>query len=72
MHPEDMVIMTTSSEAGLYRLMSWLSPSFPVGAYSYSHGIEYAFEAGDVTDPASLQTWIEGILAFGSGHTDGV
>ena len=59
MHPEDMVIMTTSSEAGLYRLMSWLSPSFPVGAYSYSHGIEYAFEAGDVTDPASLQTWIE-------------
>jgi urease accessory protein len=68
----DTVAMTTSADQGLYRLMSWLSPSFPVGAYSYSHGIEYAFEAGDVTDPASLQTWIEGILDFGSGRQDGV
>jgi len=64
--------MSINSEAGLYRLMSWLSPSFPVGAYSYSHGIEYAFEAGDVTDPESLRIWIEGILKFGSGRMDAV
>lgn len=69
--PIMVIPMTTNSNASLYRLMSWLSPSFPVGAYSYSHGIEYAFEAGDVTDPASLQHWIEGILEFGSGNTDG-
>ena len=31
---------------GLLRLMSWLSPSFPVGSFSYSHGIEQAVEAG--------------------------
>lgn len=64
--------MTTNSDAGLYRLMSWLSPSFPVGAYSYSHGIEYAYEAGDVVDLLSLQIWIEGILMFGSGRTDAI
>ena len=38
--------MTAASDAAFYRLMSWLSPSFPVGAFTYSHGIEYAVEAG--------------------------
>ena len=40
--------------AALYRLMAWLSPSFPVGAFSYSSGIEWAVEAGDITDAATL------------------
>ena len=40
--------------AALYRLMTWLSPSFPVGAFSYSSGIEWAVEAGDIVDAASL------------------
>ncbi len=64
--------MTIKADADLYRLMSWMSPAFPVGAYSYSHGIEYAFEAGDVTDAFGLQTWIEGILKFGSARLDGI
>jgi urease accessory protein UreF len=34
----------------LYRLMAWLSPAFPVGAFSYSSGIEWAVEAGDIKD----------------------
>ena len=34
----------------LYRLLSWLSPSYPVGAFAYSHGLEQAVEAGRVTD----------------------
>ena len=33
----------------LFRLMSWLSPAYPVGAYSCSHGLEYAVDAGLVT-----------------------
>jgi urease accessory protein len=41
--------------AALYRLMTWLSPSFPVGAFSYSSGIEWAVEAGDISDAPSLQ-----------------
>ncbi|HXC54160.1 MAG TPA: urease accessory UreF family protein [Rhizomicrobium sp.] len=50
--------MSTDADA-LYRLMSWLSPAFPVGAFSYSHGIEYAVEAGVVRDEESLRRWID-------------
>lgn len=66
---EGTVIKSTQAH---YRLMSWLSPSFPVGAYSYSHGIEYAFEAGEVTDQVTLQSWIKGVLGFGAGKMDAV
>ncbi len=59
-------------DAVLYRLMSWLSPSYPVGAYSYSHGIEYAVETGLVADRGSLGEWIETALVLGSGQSDGV
>jgi urease accessory protein len=55
---------------GLYRLMSWLSPGFPVGAFSYSHGIETAVERGLVTDRATLEDWIAFILEFGAGASD--
>lgn len=56
----------------LYRLMAWLSPSYPVGAFSYSGGLEYAVEAGDIHDAASLQKWIAAIMAHGSGGSDAV
>ena len=38
----------------LYRLMAWLSPAYPVGAFSYSSGIEWAVEAGDIRDAETL------------------
>ena len=58
--------------AALYRLLTWLSPSFPVGAFSYSSGIEWAVEAGDITDAASLRGWLASLLADGPGFCDGV
>jgi urease accessory protein len=58
--------------AAFYRLMTWLSPAFPVGAFSYSSGIEWAVEAGDITDAASLRGWLASMLADGSGFCDGV
>jgi urease accessory protein len=61
-----------NSDAALYRLMTWLSPSFPVGAFSYSSGIEWAVEAGDIVDAASLQDWLAAMLEYGSGFCDGV
>ncbi len=64
--------ITTTGEAGLYRLMAWLSPSYPVGAFSYSHGIEWAVECGDVTDAPGLHRWIGGLLRQGGGWTDAV
>jgi urease accessory protein len=64
--------MTESETAALYRLMTWLSPSFPVGAFSYSSGIEWAVEAGDITDAVSLHDWLASLLADGSGFCDAV
>ncbi len=64
--------MTADEAAALYRLMTWLSPAFPVGAFSYSSGIEWAVEAGDITDAASLRDWLAAMLADGSGFCDGV
>jgi urease accessory protein len=58
--------------AALYRLMTWLSPSFPVGAFSYSSGIEWAVEAGDIVDAASLRDWLGAMLENGAGFCDGV
>ena len=56
----------------LLRLMTWLSPSFPVGAYTYSHGVEYAVEVGLVKDETSLTGWLETILLYGAAQTDAV
>lgn len=61
---------TAIPESALYRLMTWLSPAFPVGGYTYSHGIEYAVEAGLVTDRSSLARWVTDILLHGAGGVD--
>jgi len=71
--PRDVQRETTEAEtAALYRLMTWLSPAFPVGAFSYSSGIEWAVEAGDIVDAASLRDWLAAMLADGSGFCDAV
>jgi urease accessory protein len=64
--------LSATEAAALYRLMTWLSPAFPVGAFSYSSGIEWAVEAGDIVDAASLRNWLASMLADGSGFCDGV
>ena len=62
--------VTTITEAGLYRLLTWLSPAYPVGAYSYSHGIEYAVEAALVTDRDGLISYAAAALEQGAGRVD--
>ncbi|MFN3350650.1 urease accessory protein UreF [Pseudorhodoplanes sp.] len=52
--------------------MAWLSPSFPVGAFSYSSGIEWAVEAGDIRDAASLTDWLSLMMTAGAGTCDAV
>ncbi|MDB5566125.1 MAG: Urease accessory protein UreF [Tardiphaga sp.] len=64
--------LSADEGAALYRLMTWLSPAFPVGAFSYSSGIEWAVEAGDITDAATLQDWLSSMLTDGAGFCDGV
>jgi urease accessory protein len=58
------------ADDGLYRMLAWLSPGFPIGAFSYSHGLETAAEAGRVRDRASLQGWIAAVVALGGGRID--
>jgi urease accessory protein len=70
--PSEAAALDSSEAAALYRLMTWLSPAFPVGAFSYSSGIEWAVEAGDIADAGSLADWLAAMLADGSGFCDGV
>ncbi len=58
------------AECGSYKLVAWLSPAMPVGAYSYSHGLEAALEAGRLASVASLRAYVETALRHGSGWTD--
>jgi urease accessory protein len=64
--------LSADEAAALYRLMTWLSPAFPVGAFSWSSGIEWAVEAGDIVDVTTLQDWLASMLADGPGFCDGV
>jgi len=57
--------------ATLYRLLAWLSPAYPIGGFSYSHGIEWAVEDGLIRDRATLAGWIGTILTQGAGRIDG-
>ena len=58
------------STAPLLRLQSWLSPAFPTGAFSYSHGLETAVAEAAVADRDGLVRWLDGVLRFGVGRTD--
>jgi urease accessory protein len=59
-------------QLALLRLQSWLSPAFPTGAYSYSHGLEWAIEASLVRDGESLVDWLEADLCHGSGRNEAI
>ncbi|MEO6659964.1 MAG: urease accessory protein UreF [Burkholderiaceae bacterium] len=67
---ERLAFDTALAPVDLARLQTWFSPAFPVGAFSYSHGLEWAIESGDVTNGHSLVRWIEGLLRHGSGRSD--
>jgi urease accessory protein len=62
----------TMIENGLYRLMAWLSPAFPVGGFSYSHALEAAVEAGTVAERQALRAYIEAALRHGASRSEAV
>lgn len=69
-----MIMITVMSEntAQLVRLLSWLSPAFPVGAFAYSHGLERAVHDGLIDDCSTLIDWLTPIIQTGSGWNDAV
>jgi urease accessory protein len=72
--PTPGTVMTTAEpriSSFLYRLLAWLSPGFPTGGFSYSHGLEAAVAGGAVRDRDGLVAWVAAILAHGGGRIDG-
>lgn len=53
-------------------LQAWFSPGYPVGAYAYSHALEYEIEIGKVHNGETLEVWLEDMLRWGAGWTDAV
>ncbi|HET6630259.1 MAG TPA: urease accessory protein UreF [Woeseiaceae bacterium] len=58
--------------ADLLKIQAWFSPSFPVGAFGYSHGLEWVVESGEVRHAGSLAAWIDGVLRHGAGRSDAI
>ncbi len=67
-----MDISVAEADPFLMPLMLWLSPAFPVGAFAYSHGLEWAVEAGDIHDARSLGGWLVDLLTFGAPRADAI
>ncbi len=61
-----------TDHAAQLTLMQWLSPAYPVGAFSYSHGLEWVVQDGTVHDAASFQDWLRQVLTHGSGRNDAI
>jgi len=66
------ITTTDLPDSDLFRLLAWTSPAYPVGGFSYSHGIETAVEDGRITDAHAMTFYITTVLMRGAGHVDGV
>jgi urease accessory protein len=69
--PLDVGSPATTGRADLL-LATWLSPTFPVGAFSYSHGLETAIADGRISGAAALEDWVGVLIEHGSGWCDAV
>jgi urease accessory protein len=70
--PQDDGAAEALAPGALYRLMTWLSPAYPIGAFSYSGGIEWSVEAGDINDASTLRAWLAVMIGEGGGLCDAV
>lgn len=50
--------------------MTWFSPAYPVGAFAYSHGLEWAHETGELKGAPALLAWLEDLMACGAPRND--
>jgi urease accessory protein len=61
-----------TNHASLLILLNWMSPTFPIGAFAYSHGLEQAIVDGRISNAAEVEEWIVELLQHGSGWNDAV
>ncbi len=67
-----MIEPAASDPPSILPLLVWLSPAFPVGAFAYSQGLEWAVEDGIIIDAATLNTWLDDLVAHGALRADAV
>lgn len=67
-----IITITLMAEAALYDLLTWMSPSWPIGSFAHSGGLEWAVEVGHVKCRQSCAEWITDILTHGPLHNDAV
>ena len=64
------MITDPGESRALMTLAQWFSPAFPIGAFSYSHGLEWLVETDEIDDAAGFRNWLTDILQHGAGHND--
>lgn len=62
--------MVMPTERAALTLAQWFSPAFPVGAFSFSHGLESPVLEGKINNSGALKIWLEALLTQGGGRTD--
>lgn len=67
-----VIIIHMTDLQSFARLQAWLSPAFPTGAFSYSHGLEQAIHDGLIKDGSELLDWLSNLLEHGAGWNDAV
>ncbi|WP_299560730.1 urease accessory UreF family protein [uncultured Sulfitobacter sp.] len=60
------------NDAVLLTLGQWFSPSYPLGSFAYSHGLETVIQRGGISTAAQLEVWLRDLLVHGSGQADAI
>lgn len=61
-----------TDHTSLLMLLNWMSPTFPIGSFAYSHGLEQAIVDGRISTAAHVENWIADLLQQGSGWNDAI
>ncbi|WP_245306342.1 urease accessory protein UreF [Roseovarius aestuariivivens] len=64
--------MVTATEQQILTLTQWFSPAYPVGAFHFSHGLEWEITQGGVNGADRLERWIWDVLCNGAGRNDAI
>jgi urease accessory protein len=65
-------IPMSTDNASLLLLLNWMSPTFPIGSFAYSHGLEQAIADGRIATQNDVESWVTDLMQTGSGWNDAV
>jgi urease accessory protein len=68
----ELIIPMATEAPDLLLLLNWMSPTFPIGSFAYSHGLEWEIASGHMKTAADVEGWIRDVISSGSGWNDAV